>query len=291
MQDIEFRSIAVAMQRSRSRWTKTVGMGGNGQFTRLSALADLDTGDAVVWRGSLIEDFELGLHLLIAGWETRFTTEAWIDQEALFSLKRYLVQRTRWSQGVMQCMGYLGRIWGSRNLTMPGIIELTYCLFQPWLSMLGLLLFPFLVISLSVLAVTDSAGLQHLLDHGGWTVLVVYAVAGMGPFLVWGILYRRRCAPERNFVVGLWWGVAYGAYVYASYVTAWRAAFRLVFRRSGWAKTRRNAEVMAAEPVEVAHVRALIDSYQGSLSETFDAGQGPQGLTIDWTPHNLESAV
>ena len=184
----------------------------------------------------------------------------------------------------MQCMTYVGRIWGSRNIGMAGIIELTYCLFQPWLAMFGLLLAPVLVVSTGVLAVQNPQALQHLWTHGGWLILALYVVLGIGPFFAWGTVYRRRCAPERSVFVGLGWGLAYCAYVYATYVTSWRAAFRLVFRRSGWAKTRRNAEVMAAEPVEIANMRSVIETYQPVLADTFDAGQGARGLEIDWTP-------
>ncbi len=190
----------------------------------------------------------------------------------------------------MQCMRYLGRIWGSREIGIAGVIELTYGLFQPWLAMLGLLLVPFVLIAVALVATQDPAGLHHLMAHGGWILLGVYVLLGVGPFVVWGTVYRARCAQDRNFVVGIGWGLAYLVYVYTSYVTSWRAAFRLVFRRSSWAKTRRNAEVMAAEPVEVAQLRAVIASYQGGLAETFDAGQGASGLQIDWT-QNSRSGV
>src|SRR6185312_15649803 len=67
LQDLEFRTAIAAIQTSRG-FTGTISMGGNGQFTRLTAL-DSIAGDAEEpWRGSLLEDFELGVHLLTAGW-------------------------------------------------------------------------------------------------------------------------------------------------------------------------------------------------------------------------------
>lgn len=283
MQDIEFRAVAVAMQRSRSRWTKTAGMGGNGQFTRLSALCDLDTGDGVVWRNSLIEDFELGLHLLLAGWATAFTSRAWVDQEALFSLRRFLTQRTRWSQGVMQNFVNLGRVWRSPRLKMAGVIELTYSLLQPWLAMLGLVIVPGLLALIAFGPLAHSGPLHNLIENYAWAILLGYAVLGLGPFIVWGCVYRYRCARDRNFFVGVGWGLTYFVYVSANYVTAWRAFGRIAFKRQAWTKTRRNDEVMAAEPVQVAHVRALIEARQFALADHLDAGQGASGLEIDWS--------
>jgi hypothetical protein len=67
MQDLEFRTAIAAIQMSRGA-TGTISMGGNGQFTRLSALDSIAGPTGSPWRGSLLEDFELGVHLLTAGY-------------------------------------------------------------------------------------------------------------------------------------------------------------------------------------------------------------------------------
>src|SRR5690606_24282051 len=82
MQDIEFRGPISAIQLSR-RFTRTVNVGGNGQLARWSALAEIST-EQGPWRGALLEDFELGLHLLLGGWRNAYTPDAWVDQEALY---------------------------------------------------------------------------------------------------------------------------------------------------------------------------------------------------------------
>ena len=61
-QDIEFWMISALSQFARSI-SGTVSLGGNGQFTRLSALQQL-TGEP--WSRSLTEDLDLGLRLIAA---------------------------------------------------------------------------------------------------------------------------------------------------------------------------------------------------------------------------------
>lgn len=63
-------------------------------------------------------------------------------QEGLYSLRRFLVQRTRWGQGTMQCARYLRRIWDSPHVSTLGAAEMMYYLAQPWLQLLGSLLYP-----------------------------------------------------------------------------------------------------------------------------------------------------
>ena len=67
-QDVEFSVYGLLYQAGRTRYG-AAGMGGNGQFNRLSALdaiADDDAGGP--WRDRLTEDQDLGLRLLEAGW-------------------------------------------------------------------------------------------------------------------------------------------------------------------------------------------------------------------------------
>ncbi|QNE35284.1 glycosyltransferase family 2 protein [Leifsonia shinshuensis] len=244
MQDLEFRGPISAIQMSR-RYTGTVNVGGNGQLTRLSALDDIAEGEGP-WRGSLLEDFELGLHFLLGGWKNAYTTAAWVDQEALYSLRRYIVQRARWSQGTMQCFRYLPKIWGSSRLGNLGAMELSYFLMQPWVQVLGTILYPVPLIAMIVNAASDPYGMVDWLAHGGAWLLAVYLVVGVGEFAIWGVLYRLRCEPEATWRAALGWGLGYLVYVYLIYVIAWRAVIQLVRRQTGWAKTIRNAETVEA---------------------------------------------
>jgi hypothetical protein len=42
---------------------------------------------------------------------------------------------------------------------------------------------------------------------------------------------------------GIGYGFAYALYIYTFYITSWRALYRLVRKRNGWVKTRRNEEL------------------------------------------------
>ncbi|RKS86707.1 cellulose synthase/poly-beta-1,6-N-acetylglucosamine synthase-like glycosyltransferase [Microbacterium sp. AG790] len=248
MQDVEFRTVISAIQSARI-YTGTVGMGGNGQFTRLSALQSLDGGDGKAWRGSLLEDFELGVHLLLAGWKNRFCPDTWVDQEALFDLRRYLTQRTRWGQGVMQCIRYWPAVWSSRKISNAGIVEMTYYFLQPWLTLIGTFVYPIPMIFLATALLSNTEFLVDFLTRGGAALLGTYLVAGLAPFFLWGPVYIAKCERKQGYWRGVGWGWAYVLYVYAFYVTTWRAFGRLLTGRSGWAKTRRNSEAAIGQPV------------------------------------------
>ncbi|MFC8454524.1 glycosyltransferase family 2 protein [Kitasatospora sp. NPDC057223] len=251
MQDLEFRTTISATQLTR-RFTRTVGMGGNGQYTRLSALRSLAEDGTGPWRGALLEDFELGLDLMLAGWQTSYTTDTSVDQEGLWSFRRLIAQRTRWGQGTMQCTRYLGRVWRSSALTHAGVMEISYYLLQPWIQVIGSVIFPIPVIYFTLHSATRPGG-GALFASGGWGWFLVLTALGVGQFALWGPLYRWKC--ERG--VGLWrslgWGLAYFAYIYIFYITSWRALGRLVTGRNQWAKTRRNAELRVSGPTAVEY--------------------------------------
>ena len=245
LQDLEFRTAIAAIQLSR-RHTGTVGMGGNGQFTRVSALAGIDTGGVGrPWRGSLLEDFELGVHLLTEGFRTQYTKDTWVDQEGLPNLRRLLTQRTRWSQGTMQCLRYLPQVWRSPHVSTIGAAEILYYLVQPWMQLIGSLVYPVPWLLLAHRYAVDPATVRAWFDDGpGWLLFGIYGTMGILPFVVWGPIYWRRCEPGAGLVRSLGWGLAYALYIYTFYVTCWRAASRIARRRNGWAKTRRNAEAL-----------------------------------------------
>ncbi|WP_283137177.1 glycosyltransferase family 2 protein [Rhizohabitans arisaemae] len=241
MQDLEFRCAIAAIQLSR-RKSGTVAMGGNGQLSRLSALDKIGGVDGRPWGGSLLEDFELGIQLLLAGERNEYTSDTWVEQEGLWSFRRLITQRTRWGQGTMQCAKYLPDVWRSRNFSGLGALEVLYYLSQPWLQLLGTLVYPIPLGLLIWRIVVDPIGMLGWLGEGGWILFAIYGTFGILPFLVWGPLYWWKCEPKIGFLRSLWLGFAYSLYIYNFYITSWRAFSRIVRRRDGWAKTRRNAE-------------------------------------------------
>jgi cellulose synthase/poly-beta-1,6-N-acetylglucosamine synthase-like glycosyltransferase len=241
MQDLEFRTAIAAIQMSRGV-TGTISMGGNGQFTRLSALDSIAGRTGQPWRGSLLEDFELGVHLLTAGWQTGFTMDTHVNQEGLYSLRRFLAQRTRWGQGTMQCMRYLRRIWDSKHLSTLGAAEMLYYLAQPWMQLLGTLIYPIPVIMLAHRAITSPGEVWLWFTDGAWILFTVYGAFGLMPFVLWGPVYRARCEPDTSVWRSLAYGLGYALYIYTFYITSWRALIRLVRGNNGWTKTRRNTD-------------------------------------------------
>lgn len=248
MQDLEFRAPVAALQHAR-KTSRTVCLGGNGQFARLCALDDLAAERGRPWTGRLLEDFELGMHLLLAGWINTFCADTYVEQEALFDTKRFLTQRTRWAQGVMQCLRYIGAVWRSDRIPNLGFLELSFFLVQPWLQLLGALLYPIPMIALMTSYARHPGAVASYLGSGGWRGLTVYLLMAVGQFVIWGPIYRRKCEPDAGFWRSLGWGFVYPAYLLSLYVVSWRAVGRIVLGRNGWAKTRRNADRASVGPV------------------------------------------
>jgi 1,2-diacylglycerol 3-beta-glucosyltransferase len=241
LQDLEFRVPISAIQVTR-RLTGTVGLGGNGQFSRLSALDRVAEDGGEPWRGALLEDYELSLHLLMTGHRTEYTQDTYVDQEGLPDIRRLVRQRTRWGQGTMQCGVYLRRLWSSPYVSKIGALEATYYLIQPWLQLVGTLVYP---IPAAVFIANYAAGptaMRGWLFSGGWMLALFYLAAGVGPFVLWGPIYRMRCERDISVVRSIGLGIGYSLFVLIFYVTSWRAFFRIIRHREDWFKTRRNAE-------------------------------------------------
>src|SRR5438067_10514145 len=98
MQDMEFVIYTEVFQRGR-RHLGSVGLGGNGQFVRLSALRSLGPAP---WTRSLTEDLDLGVRLAAAGWRNEYCRTAAVHQQGVVEIKRLIRQRARWFQGNLQ---------------------------------------------------------------------------------------------------------------------------------------------------------------------------------------------
>jgi len=101
----EFIGFSFLVQAARDR-IGSVGLGGNGQFNRLSALRSLGRPP---WTDCLTEDLDIGLALVGQGWRIRFWRGAFVAQQGLRSPRLLLRQRTRWVQGNYQCMTHTSR--------------------------------------------------------------------------------------------------------------------------------------------------------------------------------------
>jgi cellulose synthase/poly-beta-1,6-N-acetylglucosamine synthase-like glycosyltransferase len=240
-QDIEFSIYGRLFQAGRNRWG-TPGMGGNGQYNRLSALSSIDTSKSDTpasagsqslgpWRDRLTEDQDLGLRLIVAGWHMRQENRATVSQQGLSNLRRLLRQRTRWSQGNLQAMAMISPIARSDVPWAPRLELLLYLLTPVFQSVVGA--------SLIASIVLFATGTPVIAQDYLWWLAFIYLL-GFGSTML-GCIGARL---EGGFtLVGLLKGLA-TAQVYAFY--SWmlwpvlvRSTARQVFRRDTWAKTAR----------------------------------------------------
>ncbi|APX72746.1 glycosyltransferase [Companilactobacillus allii] len=133
-QDIEFFVINHLTQIFRS-YIDSAALCGNGQFFRASSVFDC-LGEAP-WGDALLEDYELTLRMKLKGLKIKYVGSAYVDQEALISFKRLLVQRARWSQGGFNCWKYLHEIIKSKIMSTSQKMDVLLFCIMPILNTLS----------------------------------------------------------------------------------------------------------------------------------------------------------
>jgi 1,2-diacylglycerol 3-beta-glucosyltransferase len=238
MQDFEFWGMSAVAQMARIR-TRSVSLGGNGQFTRLSALRSVG---AEPWSSELTEDLDLGLELTLRGWALGCAPAAWVSQQGVESVRALLRQRTRWYQGHMRCARKGRALWESPRVARRTALESTIYLLTP-----GFVMLPWSIaftLGLGHLAASAMQGESIALD--GVRVHVVFFVAfwyllTFLPPVVLGLLYAQRSQDEST-AAAVAKGHAQVFYAYLNMAAGWRALGRIVLRRDGWSKTARVTE-------------------------------------------------
>jgi cellulose synthase/poly-beta-1,6-N-acetylglucosamine synthase-like glycosyltransferase len=229
-QDVEFSVYGLLYQAGRTAWG-TAGMGGNGQFNRLTALdsiADDDAGGP--WRNRLTEDQDLGLRLLEAGWRGVSESRTSVNQQGLSSVRPLLRQRTRWAQGNLQAMSRLGSAW---RIDLPWLVRLdlvAYLLQPVFQAYVGLAF----VVSI-VLAIFNVADFW---STNGWGQLLFFFVLGFGGVML-GCIARGAVRGLGGIAVGLLIVPVYATYTWTIWPVLTRAAGRQLTQRRDWAKTAR----------------------------------------------------
>ena len=233
-QNFQFWTMSALTQLGRVR-TGTVSLGGNGQFTRLSAL--LSVGDQP-WDESLTEDLDLTVSLIVRGWRCTTTPHASVDQQGVETAKRLLNQRTRWYQGHMTAAKRIPEIWRSNRIGHSSAIEAIMYLLVPWVLDLPWSILYHLALLRFALTVADN----HLAAGAGSPlgVALLYIVA-FYPALVTAVLCRRR-DPEIGWLRCIALGHSFVAMNYLSWACCWRALVRMLRGETGWDKTARVAE-------------------------------------------------
>jgi 1,2-diacylglycerol 3-beta-glucosyltransferase len=234
-QDLEFVGFSHLAQAARDR-IGSVGLGGNGQFTRLRALRQV--GEAP-WTDCLTEDLDLGLHLARLGWTIRFCRTTSVTQQGVTTVRAWLRQRTRWAQGHYQCWDHVPRLLTAGNVPLATRLDLVlYLFFVAFVMVVAANLAIAILGALGVVTVVND--FLAFIPAGPSRNLAMMAI-GLGPVFMLLTRYQQHSPHPLR-----WWELpAYGA-AFALYVYMWAAASllawsRLVRGRTAWAKTRRVA--------------------------------------------------
>ncbi|MCA1677408.1 MAG: hypothetical protein LC799_36275, partial [Actinobacteria bacterium] len=164
--------------------------------------------------------------------------------------RQLIRQRSRWAQGSMQCFRYLMPIVRSSRVSAAGALEIAYFLFQPWLQLVGSLIYALCALIVVGYAVTFPGGLVAWLSGGAWAIVPLFVCFGLGPFIVWGPVYRATARQEASVPMALALGLANWLYLAVHYLAIWWAFARVVRTRHDWMKTARFSAQLAAVGVQ-----------------------------------------
>jgi 1,2-diacylglycerol 3-beta-glucosyltransferase len=257
MQDVEFIGYSLLVQGGRDP-VGSVGLGGNGQFIRVSALASLG---AQPWTKSLVEDLDIGLTLVKRGWRNRMCPHTHVAQQAVTTPRRLLRQRTRWVQGHFTCWAHLPSLWRARSVPVVTRCDLSLHLFLAVAVLLGALQAVLGLVGFLGLYPLRRSVIAEVLDNDTLYRLSVVALA-CGPLTLLSLAYQRAAvryqgSPQLRLPL---WSLPGMLLVYTSYTYLWgipcslRAFARLITRRTNWAKTARDP--IAAKTASAAEGRA-----------------------------------
>jgi cellulose synthase/poly-beta-1,6-N-acetylglucosamine synthase-like glycosyltransferase len=250
MQDVEFGVYGHLFQAGRNHWG-TAGMGGNGQFNRLSAL-DAVANEEGPWRDKLTEDQDLGLRLIAAGWKGRQDLRAFVSQQGLSKPRPLFRQRTRWSQGNLQAIGLWREVLGARTLGLGPRLEQAAYLFMPfWQGIIGLGLVGAVLLAILGIAPFWGAGPT-------WQLLIFYLLAFGGTSL--GTIAARSGQGPAGWVKGFLLGQVYTLYTWFLWPVLVRSAARQLRGHGSWAKTAREPIADAPPPAPAAGSPAMAAS-------------------------------
>jgi 1,2-diacylglycerol 3-beta-glucosyltransferase len=234
MQDIEFVGFSYFVQKARHIFS-SVGLGGNGQFVRVSALISL--GDNP-WSDALSEDLDLGLRLLCKGHELAYCSTGFVRQQGLKNISSLLKQRTRWIQGHYQSWGHLFNLWKSKQNLSTKLDSSCYLLFvvTVWvvianmiitiLSNIGLINTYSNILSYLHFLSPEISKIVHLLLSFGISILFILSFYKHGETKLKKIQFPG--------IVLLFYFYSY-VWIYASIV----ALYRTIIGKVDWVKTSR----------------------------------------------------
>lgn len=234
-QNFEFLAFARLAQKAREH-IGSVGLGGNGQFVRMSALSSLGPEP---WTDCLTEDLDLGIRLMLNGWQNHYCARTFVSQQGVPTMRPLIRQRTRWFQGHLTCWRHIPAL-SARHKQMSARIDTIYYLLAPLMvfiflpSSLLFVLWSLYFIATGMTTITFSP--QDYIP----AILVWYLFSfGAVPTVVW-TFWR-----EEKEISG--WKAFFWAHVFSFFYVFWfvagiNAVVRLARGEGSWEKTRRVKE-------------------------------------------------
>ncbi|ALS01699.1 hypothetical protein ATZ33_10045 [Enterococcus silesiacus] len=237
LQDIEFYEVIGNIQKLRMK-TKTVGLGGNGQLTRLSVLKKFD---GIPWSDCLLEDYDLTVRLLLNNEQIVYTDQLIIYQQGVTSYQRYIKQRSRWIQGSLQCHSYMFRILKTASLSKIGKLEMFYFLLQPYYNLANSII---LLISIKLLSQSIVEGITFK----SVLTIILMAFITVYPGLSFSKRYIKETqdieiienSPKVRSYLG---GMLMYLYIFLTIPSILLAFVRQLIGKKSWIKTQREEKV------------------------------------------------
>lgn len=239
MQDIEFVGFSMFVQTARDL-LGSVGLGGNGQFVRLSALQSLGESP---WSSCLSEDLDIGIRLALRGWRLRFCRQVFVAQHGVLHLKDLFRQRTRWIQGTYECWKHLPSLWKAKHLKRQTRFDfINYLLLVAFVLLVGVNL---MLSALDVLGfVATRSTVLVLMSPLPYYFFV--SLLSFGPISLFLVSYIRYCRDIPNMRIALILPTALVVYTYILIPCSARALWNISKGRTEWIKTPRSAAVREA---------------------------------------------
>jgi cellulose synthase/poly-beta-1,6-N-acetylglucosamine synthase-like glycosyltransferase len=231
LQDMEFVAYTTIFQVAHNR-LGIAGLGGNGQFTRLSALLSLSDSP---WSDVLTEDLDLGVRLQLNGWWTMHCPVVAVHQQGLTSVRRLVRQRSRWFQGNLQAWKLVPQV--VRRSRGRACAETLHVLLMPVLVLVSSLMV--LSFAASGVGLVFSPLARAQLLH--WPVMVSWYLLTFLPGALFGHIYLRR-GDKLSTGIAILYGHAFILYGLLWMAAGWWAVLRVFQGRRSWLKTERLPE-------------------------------------------------
>jgi len=236
----------------------SVGLGGNGQFVRMSALATLE---GKPWTDCLTEDLDIGLRLMLGGWRNRYCHDVKVYQQAVEEPKRLVRQRSRWFQGHLSCWKHIPAILLSDWPSYRKADVLNYLLAPGLVLPMGL----FSLVTIPLMFVPGLLPWAPTMDiFDPWTAAQWY-VLSMGAAPLFAVAMWR--SKESSLLASIGWAHLFllGSYIWL--LAGIMAVWRMARGKAGWLKTSRT-QIAGADPLAPSVAGGENIRYLASHSES-----------------------